>query len=96
MNGRQLGEFLREEAEVMNTSLNECRRKFGMERVAVHPWLGPLRVDQWRRFHSLHGSLHLEQLRSVLEQVSPAPLPVKLTSGSFAKEVKMNAPLLKS
>jgi hypothetical protein len=96
MNGRQLSALLREEAEAMNTLLDRCRRKFGMERVSIHPWLGPLRVDQWRRFHSLHGSLHLNQLRSVLEQVSPAPLPVKLTSGSFVKELQMNEPLLKS
>jgi hypothetical protein len=96
MSGRQLGGFLREEAEALNTLLDRCRRIFGMEHVAIHPWLGPLRVDQWRRFHSLHGSHHLNQLRSVLAQVSPEPLPVKHTTGSFVKELQMNEPLLKS
>ncbi len=53
--------------------LDRCRRKFGMERVATHPLLGALRVDQWRRFHVVHGLHHLTQLRSVIEQVAPAP-----------------------
>ena len=53
-----------------------CRRKFGMERVAVHPFLGPLRVDQWRRFHVVHGLHHLAQLRSVIAQVAPMQVPV--------------------
>jgi hypothetical protein len=79
MNGRQLSAFLRQEAEAMDTLLDSCRGKFGMERVAAHPWLGPLRVDQWRRFHVIHGLHHVAQLRSVIEQVAPAPLPVKLT-----------------
>ena len=49
----------------MDIALDRCRRKFGMERVAVHPMLGPLRVDQWRRFHAVYGMHHLEQLVQV-------------------------------
>jgi hypothetical protein len=96
MNGPQLGDFLRQEAEAMDGLLDNCRRKFGMERVATHPWLGPLRVDQWRRFHVVHGLHHLSQLRSVMEQVAPAPLPVKVAGGSLVNELQMNGPLLKS
>ena len=77
MDGRQLGDLLRQEMEAMDTLLDSCRRKFGMERVAVHPWLGPLRVDQWRRFHVVHGLHHLTQLRSVVAQVAPTPVPVR-------------------
>jgi hypothetical protein len=65
-----------------------------MERVATHPWLGTLRVDQWRRFHVVHGLHHLPQLRSVMEQVAPAPLPVKLTGRSLVNEARVNASLL--
>jgi hypothetical protein len=96
MNGRQLGDFLRQEAEAMDTLLDSSRRKFGMEGVAAHPWLGALRVDQWRRFHVVHGLHHLDQLRSVKEQVAPAPLPVKLTGMSLVKKVPVNGSLLES
>ena len=74
---RQLGDLLRQEIDAMDRLLDRCRRKFGMERVAVHPFLGPLRVDQWRRFHAVHGLHHLNQLRAVIAQVAPSrsPLP---------------------
>ncbi len=94
MNGLQLGALLQREAGDMDTLLDNCRRKFGMERVATHPWLGTLRVDQWRRFHVVHGLHHLPQLRSVMEQVAPAPLPVKLTGRSLVNEARVNASLL--
>jgi hypothetical protein len=96
MNGCQLGAFLRQEAEAMDTLLDGCRRKFGMERVASHPWLGALRVDQWRRYHTVHGLHHLAQLRSVKEQVAPAPLPVKLTGRSSVEKLQINGSLLES
>jgi hypothetical protein len=91
-----LGAFLRQEAEAMDTLLDGSRRKFGMERVATHPWLGALRVDQWRRFHVIHGLHHLAQLRSVIEQVAPAPLPVKMTGRRLVKELRTNGSFLKS
>src|SRR5271155_5987097 len=81
MDGRQLGECLRQEAEAMDLQFDRCRRKFGMERVAFHPWLGPLRVDQWRRFHAVHGVHHITQLRNVIARVAPAPLPIRVTAG---------------
>jgi hypothetical protein len=66
MNGRQIGDLMRQEIEAMDTLLDACRHTYGMERVATHPLLGPLRVDQWRRFHVVHGLHHLAQLRSVI------------------------------
>ena len=76
MDGQQLGDLLRQEIEAMDTMFDRCRRKFGMERVAFHPFLGPLRVDQWRRFHVVHGLHHLEQLREVIAQVAPHRVPI--------------------
>jgi len=90
MDGRQLGDLLRREIEAMDTLLDTSRRKFGMDRVATHPWLGPLRVDQWRRFHVVHGLHHLVQLRSVIAEVAPAPVPIKLSS-SLVKELQIPA-----
>lgn len=90
MDGRQLGELLRQEAEAMDTLLDTCRRRFGIDRVGSHPWLGPLRVDQWRRFHVVHGVHHVAQLRSVIAQVAPAQVPVKLSS-SLVQELQIPA-----
>jgi hypothetical protein len=75
-NGNELVEMLQEELEAMDIALDRCRRKFGMERVAVHPILGPLRVDQWRRFHAIHGRQYLKQLVQVKEQVASRAVPV--------------------
>jgi hypothetical protein len=90
MDGGQLGDLLRQEAEAMDTLLDTCRRRFGIERVGAHPWLGPLRVDQWRRFHVVHGLHHITQLRSVIAELAPAPLPIKLSS-SLVQELQIPA-----
>jgi hypothetical protein len=91
MSGRQLSDFLRQEIEAMDTVLDACRRRFGIERVGTHPWLGPLRVDQWRRFHVVHGLHHVPQLRSVTELVAPAPAPLKLTRENLVEKLRVPA-----
>jgi hypothetical protein len=62
-----------------------------MERVAAHPLLGPLRVDQWRRFHVVHGCHHLEQLRSILTRVAPAPAPLQITKKNLVEKLQIPA-----
>jgi hypothetical protein len=91
MNGRQLTDLLRQEIESMDIVLDACRRRFGMERVGVHPWLGPLRVDQWRRYHVVHGLHHVQQLRSVTEQVAPGPVPLKLSRENLVEKLHIPA-----
>jgi hypothetical protein len=91
MNGRQLEHLLRQEMGAMDAVLDRCRRKFGMERVSTHPWLGPLRVDQWRRFHIVHGLHHVTQLRSVIELVSPSPAPVRITRENLVEKLQIPA-----
>jgi hypothetical protein len=91
MDGQQLGELMRQEIDAMDTMLDRCRHKFGMERVAVHPFLGPLRVDQWRRFHAVHGLHHLDQLRVVVAQVAPMQVPVKLPSLKLVEKLHVPA-----
>ena len=90
MDGRQLGDLLHEEAEAMDALLDTCRRRFGIDRVGEHPWLGPLRVDQWRRFHVVHGLHHVVQLRSVIAEVAPAMVPLTLGS-SLVQELQIPA-----
>jgi hypothetical protein len=87
MDGQQLGDLMRREMDAMDKLFDACRRKFGMERVAVHPFLGPLRVDQWRRFHVVHGLHHLTQLRSVIEQVAPMRVPVTIAGPTLVEKL---------
>jgi Protein of unknown function (DUF1569) len=91
MDGQQLGELTRREIDAMDTMFDRCRQKFGMERVAVHPFLGPLRVDQWRRFHVVHGMHHLVQLRSIVAQVALLQVPVSLPSPKLVEKLQVPA-----
>jgi hypothetical protein len=91
MSGPELSDLLRSELEAMDSVLDACRRRFGIERVGIHPFLGPLRVDQWRRFHALHGHHHLIQLHSVLAQVAPDPIPLKLTRENLVEKLQIPA-----
>ena len=91
MDGQQLGNLIRREVDAMDKLFDACRRKFGMERVAVHPFLGPLRVDQWRRFHEVHGWHHLAQLRSVIAQVAPAQVPVTIAGPTLVEKLQIPA-----
>ncbi len=51
--------------EQMDKTLDRARRQFGMERVGRHFLLGPLRVDQWRRYQVLHLRHHRRQICAI-------------------------------
>jgi hypothetical protein len=70
MKGTQLVDLLRHEIDQMDALLDRCRQRFGLQRVATHVLLGPLRADQWRRFHVIHLRHHLGQLRRIESSVS--------------------------
>jgi hypothetical protein len=47
----------------MDAMLTDAEKQFGAKtRVLRHPILGPLTVQQWRRFHQVHGRHHLKQI----------------------------------
>jgi hypothetical protein len=47
----------------MDAAIHEAEGRFGSEvRVADHPVLGPLRAEQWRRFHTAHCRHHMKQI----------------------------------
>jgi len=55
------------EIQQMDAGLAECERKFGAgAKLLDHPILGPLNVDQWRKFHWVHGRHHAQQVRERL------------------------------
>jgi DinB superfamily len=48
----------------MDAILSTCESKFGAERkVLDHAILGPLTVNQWRKFHLVHGRHHIKQMQ---------------------------------
>jgi hypothetical protein len=48
----------------MDTVLAECAAKFGARvKVLDHPVLGPFSIEQWRKFHLVHGLHHVKQIR---------------------------------
>jgi hypothetical protein len=56
--------------ELLDDALDECRHRFGMERVGRHFLLGPLRIDQWRRYHFLHLEHHRRQMCDLRKTLS--------------------------
>jgi tetrahydromethanopterin S-methyltransferase subunit G len=67
---RELTERLERSIELLDATMDECRQRFGMERVGRHFLLGPLRIDQWRRYHVLHMRHHLKQISELRETLS--------------------------
>ena len=67
---RELTQRLEMAIESLDATLDECRHRFGMERIGRHFLLGPLRVDQWRRYHVLHLGHHRMQICALRETLS--------------------------
>jgi hypothetical protein len=80
MSGAELLDLLRQEIDQMDTLIDTCRHRFGLQRVASHFLLGPLRPDQWRRFHVIHLRHHLDQLHRIESSIGQSafsePSPV--------------------
>jgi Protein of unknown function (DUF1569) len=67
---RELIQRLESAIDSLDATLDQVRHRFGMERVGRHFLLGPLRVDQWRRYHVLHLRHHMKQICNVRETLS--------------------------
>lgn len=71
--GLAAGEALRlfeRNLAAMDQALDRCERRVGDRLIAVHPILGPLTVNQWRKFHWVHSRHHLEQVRAIRDSLS--------------------------
>lgn len=78
LNGKDLAKRLSAELEAFDAVLDRCRKAFGMERVEVHPLLGPIRVDQWRRSEVIQLRCLVREVRSIrksMEQPLPQSVP---------------------
>lgn len=53
----------------MDAAIAQAEEKFGKQaRLLDHPILGPLSGPQWRKFHLVHGRLHIRQLQRIRKQ----------------------------
>lgn len=53
----------------MDQVMTDCTAKFGQRKVLEHPFLGPFSVEQWRKFHLVHGLHHIKQIRRLREHM---------------------------
>ena len=64
--GTEIARRFLEAAEEMDRLLVESRKRFGIQPCGEHPFFGVMRVDEWRRYHSLHARHHESQLRNAI------------------------------
>ena len=61
-----------EAAESMDRLLVSARQLLGIQTCGEHPFYGPMRVDEWRRYHSVHARHHLSQLVNAISYAQTA------------------------
>lgn len=50
----------------MDESLRRCQERFGARvKLMDHPILGPLTVQEWRKFHWVHARHHMKQIEGL-------------------------------
>jgi hypothetical protein len=64
--GKALAERLLAEAEALDKDLSACRIAFGLRPCGYHAMYGPLRVEEWRVYHSVHIRHHQRQFEDAI------------------------------
>jgi hypothetical protein len=67
LSGAELARRFVAAAEEMDRTLVTARKRFGVQACGEHPFYGVLRVDEWRRYHSIHVKHHAKQLRQAIQ-----------------------------
>jgi hypothetical protein len=66
INGAQLSSALASALTALDARITAAEQLFGRRRRSVrHMLLGPLSLNQWRRFHLVHGRHHLRQIAAI-------------------------------
>lgn len=64
--GEQLARTVSERLNRLDQLCDEAETLFGRSnRCASHRVLGPLSIDQWRRFQLIHGEHHIKQIAAI-------------------------------
>ena len=54
---------IREYLGTMGTRIDEAEKRWGSSaQIAIHPILGPLTAERWRKFHFIHTRHHMRQV----------------------------------
>lgn len=54
----------------MDELMTQCASQFGTRvKVLDHPILGPLSINEWRKFHLVHGLHHVKQIHRLREKL---------------------------
>lgn len=55
---------IEEKLSELDQSITQCEERFGSRQIIlVHPGLGPLTANGWRKFHCVHTLHHMKQIR---------------------------------
>lgn len=66
LSAEQLSQAAADHLARLDQSCNQAAEIFGhTARCATHMVLGPLSIDQWRRFQFIHGRHHLKQIAAI-------------------------------
>jgi hypothetical protein len=82
--GPALAARLLSEAEELSKALAECRIAFGVRPCGNHPIYGPLRVEEWRRYHAVHCRHHLQQFKEAIDFARKHPMSQRQPEASVA------------
>jgi hypothetical protein len=56
---------LHQNLAAMDAAITLAEQRWGRGRVGLHPILGPLTPDQWRKFHWVHARHHAKQILAI-------------------------------
>jgi hypothetical protein len=66
LSGEELSEATQDHLTQLDLLLTEAETLFGpASQCATHAVLGPLNIDQWRKFQLVHGRHHLKQIAAI-------------------------------
>ena len=83
LSGAYLTEATAEHLVRLNLLFNEAEALFGPAcQCANHHVLGPLNIDQWRKFHLVHGEHHLKQIAAIRKACNVSPVTTRTEADS--------------
>jgi hypothetical protein len=65
LSGEELTQSTAEQLAHLDDIFNQAEQLFGAGRCASHMVLGPLSINQWRRFQLIHGGHHVKQILAI-------------------------------
>jgi hypothetical protein len=65
ISGAQLTQSIHEQMLALDGLFNQVQAAYGDRPSITHKVLGPLRPNQWRRFHLLHARHHAKQITAI-------------------------------